>query len=123
MKRYFAYLTALMVALVAIGTGLVLQEGAQESLYDDINLTESPDHRTQCEVVASFGHAMAYAENYTTVQSVTATNYSPRSGYSTVSLGGNIPSPSFNGHNVEHKSVPTVGHPYRFSAKLYVLRV
>ena len=122
MKRYLACLIALTVALLAIGSTPVLQEGAQESLYD-INLTESPDHRTQCEVVASFGHAMAYAENYTTVQSVTATNYSPRSGYSTVSIGGNIPSPSFNGHNVEHKSVPTAGHPYRFSAKLYVLRV
>ena len=122
MKRYLACLIALMVALVAIGNSLVLQDGAQESLYD-INPAESLYHHSQCEVAASFGHALAYAENYTTVQSVTATNYSPRSGYSTVSIGGNIPSPSFNGHNVEYKSVPTVGHPYRFSAKLYVLRV
>lgn len=122
MKRYLACLIALTVALLAIGSTPVLQEGAQESLYD-INHTESLYHHTQCELSASFGHAMAYAENYTTVQTVTATNYSPRSGYSTVSIGGNIPSPSFNGHNVEHRSVPTVGHPYRFSAKLYVLRV
>ena len=122
MKRYLACLIALMVALVAIGNSLVQQEGAQESLYD-INSEESLYHSSQCELSASFGHAIAYAENYTMVQSVTATNYSPRSGYSTVSIGGNIPSPSFNGHNVEHKSVPTVGHPYRFSAKLYVLRV
>lgn len=113
---------ALTVALLAIGNSYVLQEGTQEALYD-INQTESLYQHSQCELSASFGHAVAFAENYTTVQSVTATNCSPRSGYSTVSIGGNIPSPSFNGHNVEHKSVPTAGHAYRFSAKLYVLRV
>ena len=67
MKRYLACLIALMVALVAIGNSLVQQEGAQESLYD-INSIDSLYHHSQCEVSASFGHAMAYAENYTTVQ-------------------------------------------------------
>ena len=39
MKRYLACLIALTVALLAIGSSPVLQEGAQESLYD-INHTQ-----------------------------------------------------------------------------------
>lgn len=122
MKRFLAYLIASMIAFVAIGNGLVPQEGAQEALYN-INSAESHYNGYECEISASFGHAIAFAENSTVIQSVTASSHSPRSGYPTVSIGGNIPSPSFNGHNAEYRVVPIVGHPYRFSAKLYVLRV
>lgn len=121
MKRFFACL-AFMVAALAAAAGMHPQGdeacGAQRMLYDYISVGGN------CfSVEESMGHAVAYAENGTFTQSVTGTNHSPRSGFPTVSIGNNIPSPSFNGRSIDLRDGITIGRPYQVHARLYVLRV
>lgn len=119
MKRFPACLVILFVAVVAMMGHYAQRGGTQGNLNLMLAVQQS-----ECEISASFGHAVAYAENGShSIQSVTANSHSPRSGFSTLSFGGRIPSPSFNGNNLEFRNIPVMGKPQRLVAKLYVLRV
>lgn len=121
MKRFFACL-AFVVAALAAAAGMHPQGdeacGAQGMLYDYTAVGGSG-----CSVEESMEHAVAYAENGTFTQPVTSTNHSPRSGFPTVLIGSNIPSPSFNGRSIDLRDGITIERPYQVHAKLYVLRV
>lgn len=121
MKRFFARLAFMVIALAA-AAGMHQQGagtcGAQGMLYDYTAV-----NGTGCSVEESMEHAVAYAENGTFTQSVTGMNHSPRSSFPTVSIGNNIPSPSFGGRSIDLRDVITIGRPYQVHAKLYVLRV
>ncbi len=117
MKRFLACLALVTVALLATAGRYVHEADAQEILYN--NMTA---HDCGYEISATFGHAVAYAENGTYTQS-TLQNCSPRSGFPTVSIGGRIPAPSFVGYNAGFRSMPVVGKPCKGGIRLYVLRV
>lgn len=118
MKRFLACLAVLVVASLAITGSLAHGASAQEMLYNYM-----PVQDDGCEVAASFGHAVAFAENGTFTQSSTGPNCSPRSGFPTVSIGGSIPAPTYEGQNNEFRRTPVIGKPCKSGAKLYVLRV
>lgn len=118
MKRFLACLALVTVALLATAGRYVYGADTQEVLYNNITAQECG-----YEISASFGHAVAYAENGTYTQATTLQNCSPRSGFPTVSIGSRIPAPSFEGHNLEYRSVPVMGKPCKGGIRLYVLRV
>lgn len=119
MKRFLAYLTVVVVALAAALAGIG-PSGTQGDFYQYMPVQGNGD---ECEISATLGHAVAYAENGTYSQSQTCTNYSPRSGFHTASTGGNVPSYSPEGHRHKFRCIPIIGVPCRSGAKLYVLRV
>lgn len=120
MKRLLACLALVTVALLATAGLYVYGADTQELLYNNIYAQDSG-----YEISATFGHAVAYAENGTGAytQSTTLQNCSPRSGFPTVSIGSRIPAPSFEGYNMEYRSVPVMGKPCKGGKRLYVLRV
>lgn len=118
MKRFLACLAVFVVAVLAMAGGHAFCAGAQDILYKYMPVPECGD-----EITASFGHAVAYAENGTFTQSSIGPNCSPRSGFPTVSIGGGVPAPSFEGRNIEFRCASVIGKPCKSGAKLYVLRV
>lgn len=119
MKRFLACLVCLFIAVVAMIGQYARGRGMQENLH----IHSSVPHAA-CEISATFGHAIAYAENGSyTAQTLTVSNHSPHSGLHTASIGGRVPSvsPGSSSHELGHTNVQ--GVLLRSVRKLYVLRV
>lgn len=121
MKRYLACLVfALLLLVDSTGSMHSADKSTQESFNCDM-----PSCIADCEsdCFTNPTHAIAYAENGTFTQLVTGTNYSPRSGFPTLTITRNIPSPSFEGHGTNIYKRIVIGRISPVHAKLYVLRV
>lgn len=111
MKRFLACIAFIVLALVTVTEQHSPERGDVLSCLQE------------CPVIQSAGHAIAYAENGVSSQVSSGSNFSTRSNTPTLSIGNNIPSPSFNGHSAGRKAEGSIGKVHTFHTRLYVLRV